>query len=57
MSIAKQARWIEELLRGHILSRLIHLVIERCRDCDKKTTEGSIDKLGIERCRGAVEIA
>ena len=56
----KQARWIKiavkELSRGQKLSQSIHLAIERCRDCEKKQLKSSIDKLGIERCRGAVEI-
>ena len=38
------------------LSRLIHLAIERGRDCNKKQLKSSIGKLGIERCRGAVEV-
>ena len=57
VSMAKEAQRIEELSRGHKLSRSIHLAIERCQDCDKKQLKSSIDKLGIERCRGAVEIA
>ena len=61
MSTTKQARWIEvavkELSKGQKLSRSIHLAIERCQDCDKKQLKSSIDKLGIERCRGAIEIA
>ena len=48
---------IEKLSRGQKLSWSIHLAIERCRDCDKQQQKGSIDKLSIERCRGAVEIA
>ena len=44
-------------MRGQKVSRSIHLAIERCRDCDKKQLKSSIDKLGVERCRGAVEIA
>ena len=60
VSTAKQARWIEEVsksYRGDEISQLNHLAIERCRDCDKKTIEISTDRLGIERCRGGVEIA
>ena len=48
---------VEKLSRGQKLSRSIDLAIERCRDCDKKQLKSSIDKLGIKRCRGAVEIA
>ena len=48
---------IEKLSRGQKLSWSIHLAIERCWDCDKQQQKGSTDKLGIERCRGAVEIA
>ena len=48
---------VEELSRGHKVSRSIYLAIERCEDCDKKQLKSSIDKLGIKRCRGAVEIA
>ena len=39
------------------ISRLIHLAIERCRDCDGKQQMSLIDKPGIERCRGGVKIA
>ena len=49
--------FVEELSRGQKLSRSIHLAIERCRDCDKKQLKSSIDKPGIEKCRGGVEIA
>ena len=31
--------------------------VERCRDCDNKQLKSSIDKLGIERCQGVIEIA
>ena len=48
---------VEELSKGQKVSRSIYLAIERCEDCDKKQLKSSIDKLGIERCRGAVEIA
>ena len=48
---------VEELSRGQKVSRSIDLTIERCRDYDKKQLKSSIDKLGIERCRGAVEIS
>ena len=48
---------IEELSRGQELSQSIHLAIERCQDCDKKQLKSLIDRLGIERCRGAFEIA
>ena len=48
---------IEKLSRRQELSRLIHLVIDRCRDCDKKQLKSSTDKPGIERCREVVEIA
>ena len=48
---------VEELSRENKVSQSIDLAIERCRDCDKKQLKRSIDKLGIERCRGAVEIA
>ena len=47
---------VEELLRGQKVSQLIHLAIKRCRDSNKKQLKSSIDKLGIERCRGAIEI-
>ena len=32
-------RGVEKLSSGHELSRSIHLAIERCRDCDKKSTK------------------
>ena len=48
---------IEELSRGQELFQSIHLAIERCQDCDKKQLKSSTERLGIERCRGAVEIA
>ena len=48
---------IEELSRGQEVSRSIHQAIERYRDCDKKQLNSSIDRLGIERCQGAIEIA
>ena len=61
VSTTKQAQWIEvaveELSRGHKLSRSIHLAIKRCRDCNKKQLKISIDKLGIERCQGAIKVA
>ena len=57
MSIAKQARWIEEVLRGQEISRSIHLAIERYRGYDKNQLKSSIDKPGVERCRGGVEKA
>ena len=47
---------VEELSRGQKLSRSIHLTIERCRDCDKKQLKSLIDKLGVERCQGFVEV-
>ena len=47
---------IEELSRRQEISRSIHLAIERCQDCDEKQQMSSIDKPGVERCRGAVEI-
>ena len=45
VSTAKQARWVEELSRGHEISRSIH---HRYRDCDKNQLKSSIDKLGVE---------
>ena len=48
---------IKELLKRQEISRLIHLAIERCRDCDKNQLKISTDRLGIERCRVGVEIA
>ena len=48
---------VNELSRGHKISRLIDLTIERCQDCDKKIQKSPIDKLGTERCQGAVKIA
>ena len=49
MSTAKQARWVEELSRGHEISRSIHLAIGRYRDCDKNQLKSSIDKLSVEK--------
>ena len=48
---------IEKLSRRQELSRSIHLAIKRCQECDKKQLKISTDRLGIERYRGAVEIA
>ena len=48
---------VEELSRGHKVAQWIDLAIERCRDCDKKKLKSSIDKLGVERCQEAIEIA
>ena len=48
---------IEHLSRGQKVARSIDLAIKRCRDCDKKQLKSSIEKLGVKRCRGAVEIA
>ena len=50
-------RSVNELSRGQKVSRSINLAIERCRDCDKRQLKSSIEKLGVERCRGAVKIA
>ena len=47
---------VEDLSRGQKVARLIDLAIETCRDCDKRKLKSSIDKLGVERCRVAVEI-
>ena len=46
--LSSRPQQIEQLLRGQELFRSIHLVIERCRDCDKKQLKSSIDKLGVE---------
>ena len=40
-------RGIEELLRGQELSRLIHLAIERCQDCDKNQLKSTTDKPSV----------
>ena len=42
--------------RGQNFARSIDLAIERCRDCDKKQLKSSTDKLGVERCRAAIEL-
>ena len=34
-----RSRGVEKLSSGHELSRSIHLAIERCWDCDKKSTK------------------
>ena len=39
---------IEELSRGHEISRSVHLAIERYQDCDKNQLKSSIDKLGVK---------
>ena len=45
---------VEKLLRRQELSRSIHQVSRRCRDCDKKT---SLEARQIAKCRGGVEQA
>ena len=34
-----RSRGVKKLSSEHELSRSIHLAIERCRDCDKKSTK------------------
>ena len=34
----------------------IHLVVKRCRDCNKKKLKSSIDSQELRRCRKVVEI-
>ena len=48
---------VEKLSRRQEISRSIHLAVERCRDCDKNQLKISIEKVGVERCQGAIEIA
>ena len=48
---------VEELLRGQKIAWSIDLTIERCWDYNKKKLKSSIDKLCVERCREAIEIA
>ena len=52
-----QLRGVEKLSSRQEISWLIHLTIERCRDCDKNQLKISIEKLGVKRCRGGVEDA
>ena len=47
---------IEHLLRRQKLSRWIEELPRSYQDCDKKKPKSSINKPGVERCRGAVEI-
>ena len=55
--LSSQPQWIEKLSRRQEISRSIHLAVERCRDCDKNQLKISIEKPGVERCQGAIEIA
>ena len=48
---------IEQLSRRQKLSQWIEELSRSYRDCNKKKLKISIDKLGIERCRGTVKIA
>ena len=48
---------INELSRRQEISRLNHLAIKRCRDCDISQLKSSIDSLAVERCQAAVELS
>ena len=45
---------VEKLSKGQELSWLIHQVLRRCRDCDKKK---SLEAWQIARCKRGVELA
>ena len=55
ISIDREA--VEKLSRRQEIFRSIHLAVERCRDCDKNQLKIPIEKSGVERCQGAIEIA
>ena len=48
---------VEKLSRRQELSQSIHLAIKRYRDYDKNQLKSLIDKPGVKRCQGGVEIA
>ena len=48
-----RSRGVKKLSSEHELSRLIHLAIERCRDCDKKKLRSSTDSQVSRRCRAS----